>query len=138
MIKIREEFVDYIFGSQAEVFPVYKNPTPSEVKEFIKEVYDKFGTRKSIRGIIRPNGDLYAWHAYGQMHANVAKDIKIKSEGCWWIIADLNKEYKIDTISAKYMVGNNMGKEVAVNFPEIRQAFNKVDSFFTKDGLPSL
>ena len=32
----------------------------------------------------------------------------------------------------------NMGIEVAINFPEIRQSFAKIDSLFAKDGLPVL
>ncbi|MDP2964566.1 MAG: beta-ketoacyl synthase N-terminal-like domain-containing protein [Pelolinea sp.] len=32
----------------------------------------------------------------------------------------------------------NMGMEAAINFPEIRQSFAKIDSLFAKDGLPVL
>lgn len=32
----------------------------------------------------------------------------------------------------------NMGMETAINFPEIRQSFTKIDSLFAKDGLPVL
>ena len=93
-------------------YPIYKDPTPQDVEEILKEF------RKSVRAGIDHAGSLYAWS--GKVpHEAVARHLRTEWALTIEYSPEIKKAFIFTSLAKRSLIEENLGK-IKKAFPDIR------------------